>query len=841
VACRRSRTVAESVKQKRNNTKRVDATATISSRHRWCFRLVALLIPLFVLALLELALRVAGYGYPTHFLLPDRLNGEKVLRDNQQFGWRFFPPAIARTTRPVVLSPVKPPHTCRVFVFGESAAFGDPSPAFGLPRMLEVLLRNRYPGVRFEVVNAAMTAINSNVILPISKDCARGDGDVWVLYMGNNEVVGPYGGGTVFGAQVHSLASIRASIWFKASKTGQLLASLRQALVKKDSAQPSNVSLELFLDQKIRCDDPRMEKVYAHFARNLADILETGAHAGVKMVVSTVGVNLKDCAPFASLHRADLTDAQEAEWERLYQAGTKAEQMGKFSEAMGAYNQAAKIENQWADLRFRQARLLWNANEFADALQHFTLARDYDALRFRADTRINDILRRSCTNRLNEGIAFLDGEALLAQHSPHGVPGGELFYEHVHLNFSGNYWLARGIAEQITDVVKPSALKEQASTSSDWISEQECASQLGLNEWDRSQTLEIICQRFDGPPFTLQLNHDERSARVQTQLSEYRSSLSPQTITDCIRRCEQALALNTNDWALHQKLAQVLQRSPDKAQQARAIEEWRRVITLVPHYPEAHQGLGVLLARAGQTAEAETELRFALKLNRYYPNTLNALGQVMAAENRLAEAVENYEQAIQLKPHFPDALANLGEALARLGKRAEAKTRLEEALRLAPGDTEAAVHLGQLLDEKGEVSAAIARYSEILHATPDDPVAHYNLGRCMAFLGRPGEAREQYAEALRFQPDYADAHCEFAIELAKSGKESEAMIHFREAVRLKPDSEAFHKSLGVALARQHQFEEAIKEFEAAVRLDPNDAGAQQLLQAARRSGTGANH
>lgn len=798
-----------------------------------------MLIPLFVLALLELVLRVAGYGYPTHFLLADRFNGQKVFHDNQQFGWRFFPPAIARTTRPVVLSPVKPPQTCRIFVFGESAAFGDPSPAFGLPRVLEVLLRNRYPGVHFEVVNAAMTAINSNVILPIARDCAHGDGDVWVLYMGNNEVVGPYGGGTVFGPQVPSLASIRASIWFKATKTGQLLSSLREALTKKESGQPSNVSLELFLDQKIRHDDPRMEKVYARFARNLADILETGKHAGIKVVVSTVAVNLKDCAPFSSLHRRDLSDAQQAEWERLFEAGIHAEQAGKLSEAMETYSQAARIDNQWADLQFRHGRLLWTANEFADSLQKFTLARDYDALRFRADTRINEIIRRSCTNRLNEGIAFLDGDALLAQHSPHGIPGGELFYEHVHLNFTGNYWLARGIAEQITDVLKPPVLKGQAPAGSDWISADECAAQLALNEWDRSQTLEIVRQRLEGPPFTLQLNHDEQSANVQKQLAECRSHLSAQTITDCVHRCEQALAVNTNDWALHQKLAQVLQGAPDNAP-TRAIEEWRRVIALVPHYPEAHQGLGVLLARAGQTAEAEAEFRLALKLNKYYPNALNALGKVLAAQNRLPEAVENYEKALELKPHFPDALVNLGEALERLGKKAEAKAHFEEALRLAPGNTEAIVRLGLLLDEKGEVSAAITRYGEILGGAPENVAAHYNLGRCLVFLGRSGEAREQYAEALRLQPDFADAHCELGIELAKSGKEAEAMAHFREAARLKPDSEVFHKSLGVALARQRQFVEATKEFEAAVRLDPNDAAAQQLLQAARRSGNSAD-
>jgi tetratricopeptide (TPR) repeat protein len=828
------------VKQKRNNANKADAAATISPGRRWWFRFVALLIPLFVLAPLEITLRFAGYGYPAHFLLADRLNGQKVLRDNQQFGWRFFPPAIARTTRPVVLSPLKPPQTCRIYVFGESAAFGDPSPAFGLPRMLEVLLRNRYPGVHFEVVNAAMTAINSNVILPIAKDCEHGHGDVWVLYMGNNEVVGPYGGGTVFGPQVPSVASIRASIWFKATKTGQLLANLREALRTKKSGQPSNVSLELFLDQKIRHDDPRMEKVYDHFARNLADILETGTHAGAKIVVSTVAVNLKDCAPFASLHRPDLTDGQKAEWDRVYQAGINSEQAGKLSEATEAYNQAASIDDQWADLQFHQGRLLWRAGEFTNGLQHLILARDYDALRFRADTRINNILRRSCTNRLNEGIAFLDGDALLAQRSPHGVPGNELFYEHVHLNFTGNYWLARGVAEQIIDVLKPPALKGQAP-GSDWISEQECAAQLGLNDWDRAQTLEIVHQRLDGPPFTLQLNHDEQSARVQQELTEFRSHMSADTIADCAHRCEQALTLNTNDWTLHQKLAQVLQGTPDKASQVRAIEEWRRVIALVPHYADAHQGLGALLARPGQTAEAEAELRLALKLNSYYPNALNSVGDVLAAQNRFAEAVENYEKALRLKPHFPDALVGLGEALARLGKKTEAKARFEEALRLAPGNTEATVHLARLLDEKGEVSAAISRYSEILRSTPENTVAHYNLGRCLALLGRSGEARLHYAEAVRLQPDYADAHCELAIELAKSGEETEAMPHFREAVRLKPDSEEFHKSLGVALARQRQFGEATKEFEAAVRLAPNDAAAQQLLKAAHRSGAGANH
>ena len=143
------------------------------------FRALAFVgVPLAMLALLELGLRLAGFGYPTGFLLGARPNGQKVFTQNNRFGWRFFGPRLSRTPRSFTMAQVKPPDTFRVFVFGESAAFGDPQPEYGLPRMLQAMLELRYPGVPFEVVNAAMTGINSHAVLPIARDCAKADADV---------------------------------------------------------------------------------------------------------------------------------------------------------------------------------------------------------------------------------------------------------------------------------------------------------------------------------------------------------------------------------------------------------------------------------------------------------------------------------------------------------------------------------------------------------------------------------------------------------------------------------------------------------------------------------------
>jgi len=49
---------------------------------------------------------------------------------------------------------------------------GTPDPAFNFGRILAVMLRQQYPGVQFEVVNGAMTAINSHVALRIEPDYA---------------------------------------------------------------------------------------------------------------------------------------------------------------------------------------------------------------------------------------------------------------------------------------------------------------------------------------------------------------------------------------------------------------------------------------------------------------------------------------------------------------------------------------------------------------------------------------------------------------------------------------------------------------------------------------------
>jgi hypothetical protein len=141
------------------------ATGLPPRRPRWQFRLAAAALPILGLVLLEGSLRIFGFGFPTGFFLPSRVRGQEMLIENRRFTRRFFPARLARTPQSFAIPAHKSPDTCRIFIMGESAAMGDPEPAFAFGRILAVLLGAEYPGRKFEVINAALTPINSHVTM----------------------------------------------------------------------------------------------------------------------------------------------------------------------------------------------------------------------------------------------------------------------------------------------------------------------------------------------------------------------------------------------------------------------------------------------------------------------------------------------------------------------------------------------------------------------------------------------------------------------------------------------------------------------------------------------------
>src|SRR6201997_4975754 len=204
----------------------VTGTSVAAKRHWVLLIASAVVAPVVLLCCLEGVLRLTGVGYPTSLLIPCTVQGKPASCYNLFFAAPFFPAGSVQSPRLYSIPPQKAAGTYRIFVLGESAAMGDPDPAYGFSRYLEVMLRERYPSMNFEVVNTGSVAINSHVLLPIARGLASQRPDLFIIYSGNNEVVGPYGPGTALTSSGMSLPVIRSSMYWRSTRLGQLLTKL---------------------------------------------------------------------------------------------------------------------------------------------------------------------------------------------------------------------------------------------------------------------------------------------------------------------------------------------------------------------------------------------------------------------------------------------------------------------------------------------------------------------------------------------------------------------------------------------------------------------------------------
>jgi tetratricopeptide (TPR) repeat protein len=692
------------------------APPLVTGRRLWLFRIITVtVIPVLLFSLLEISLCIIGYGFPTTIAIKEKTDNNPCYYNNPKFAWRFFRPNIARTTEPFVFPVNKSGDTYRIFVMGASAAAGTPDGAFCFGRILQDMLRSRYPKANFEVITAAMPAINSHVVRQIAKDCTRYQADLFIVYLGNNEVVGPYGAGTVFSTMSSSLSVIRLGITLKATKLGQLITNLLESASSGNSPKIWR-GMGMFLDKQVRAADASLRIVYRHFQRNLQDIRRLACNSGIKIILCTVPCNLKDSPPFASLHRPDLADAERKSWDGIYQRGAQCETDGNYAEAVKLYLQAAEIDDRYADLQFRLGRCYWEMGEYEKARDKYILARELDTLRFRADAKINEIIRDTAVNKTDEGVFLVDAVELFDENSPHRTPGEELFYEHVHMNFKGNYLLAGAILQQVEKIL-PDRIKSYRAAESSFPTEAECAQYLAYTDWDRCNIAEKVLNDYiKQAPFTNQLYHTQRIKGMEQEINALKAAISPEVVNEVEAGYRRAIEQTPSDWWLHWKYGQLLE---DLGKSEAAARQYRLVLDSVPHHYEALAVLGLLCGKEGDL-----------------------------------DAAINYNlQSVHIYPPFPESHFNLGFAYHLKKNYDKAVEHYSWVARLLPDRAEAHNNLGLVLFQQGKVAEAIKAYRNGLKFVPDNLDLHYNLGIVLAEKGQRDEAVRELNAALKINPN----------------------------------------------------------------------------------------
>jgi tetratricopeptide (TPR) repeat protein len=718
----------DALQRKTEADPRPDSPAPAASRQqfavwkKWLFRLVAITaIPAILFVTVELSLRAFGFGYPTGAIIEVATEAGRVCRRNIKFGWRFFPKNVSRVSEPFSFAADKPEDAYRIFVLGGSAAQGTPDPAYAFSRILNVMLNERYPGVRFEVVNMAITAVNSHVVREIARDCARYQPDLFIVYLGNNEVVGPFGAGTVFGTLSPNLAAIRASVAMKSLKLGQLVERLTDSFRKRDDAPLSWQGLRMFLDKKVRPDSEDLQHVYSHFRHNLGDIIQSGLDGGGAVIVSTVASNLNDCPPFSAQHRLGLDAPALSRWSALYNAGIDLESRELFGEALQQYLQAAAIDDEHADLQFRMGRCYQETGAYEKAKARYLRARDLDTLRFRADSEINGVIHAVAGGFGGEDVRLVDAVAFINDSAPHGLPGAEFFYEHVHLRFKGAYLIAKSVLKEVEKLL-PLEMAGEIPT------EEECAARLAQTGWDRLRLLNHVNETYiKKPPSTDQLYFERRVAEWALEIESLGAYRQRAGIEESAAQYREAIRLWPSDWKLRAQFGDFLRVA--LRDNKSAAEQWRLVIERVPHY-NAYSMLGMSLGMQGRFDEAIRNFNLALEINPQFDQGYANLASTLSMKGDKTGAAENFMKALQINPQFsPQVHMDLAKVLAGAGRNSEAIEHLRQALIIYPESAELHFYLGAFLAEEKQPAEAIEELRHALSLNPDHPGARAALNK----------------------------------------------------------------------------------------------------------------
>src|SRR5258705_10436482 len=170
--------------------------------------------------------------------------------------------------------------------------------------------------------------------------------------------------------------------------------------------------MEMFLKKQVPADDVRLTKVYEHFEANLREIIETGSRAGAKIVLSTVASKLKESPTFASMHGRGFKNTNQ--WEVAYNEGVERLREVNPKLALESFGRAGTLDDRYAKLQFHLGRCTLEVGHTNEARKAFGLARDLDALRFRADARINQIIAAQAAAHK---VKLVDAVDLVNRHS----------------------------------------------------------------------------------------------------------------------------------------------------------------------------------------------------------------------------------------------------------------------------------------------------------------------------------------------------------------------------------------------------------------------------------------
>ncbi len=587
---------------------------------RLVFLLVTLVFPVAFFGAAELLLRVARYdGSPALFDRPAKLHG-KYLVPARNIGARYFPrdPSPPSPSVDAFLAD-KPRNVVRIFVLGESVAAGFPYSAnAAFSNALRYALQDVLPLDTVEVVNLAIAATNTFTIADLAKEVIARQPDAVLIYAGHNEYYGALGAGSTESLGQYP-GFVRLYLRLQRFRTFLLLRNLVAAVTARPGSEisglpPASRMETVVRDVRITLGGETYLRGIRQFGSNLQEILATFADAHVPVFIGSTPSNLRDLRPFGSVRRPS------------------------------------------ANAAFDSARTALSRGDTPGAARLFALARDLDVIRFRAPGDFSRIVRAVSAR---PGAHYVPVEERFKASAKYGIPGSDLFLEHVHPTSHGQVLIAREYFEAIR---RAGFLGRRSDTSrlAHW---DEYERRLPLTELDHLIAGHVVRSITSRWPFVPAGGRNDY--RREYRSSSYVDSLAFEVSVGRSQWSSAKLELGERLFAGgHPGLAAL---------------EYKGLIGREPHSEAAYRLAGRALLAAGDTAQARDFIQRAQDIE---PSAFSSfvLGVLAVEEKKLPQAAALLEQSLKLGPDTPATLHQLSLTYALSGELQRARAL---AMRLA--------------------------------------------------------------------------------------------------------------------------------------------------------------
>jgi len=221
----------------------------------------------------------------------------------------------------------------------------------------------------------------------------------------------------------------------------------------------------------------------------------------------------------------------------------------------------------------------------------------------------------------------------------------------------------------------------------------------------------------------------------------------------------------------------------ETGQADKAVDQFRRVVRLVPLSADAHYQLAMSLGRSGDIEAARCSLEHALNIDHGHLRARISLGTVMHALGSPMVALDHLRKAQSRAPYDIELNVRLGRLFVELGNNEAARKLYMKALEVRPGHPEAVCGLASLYVYGGNPEAAYRLIEPLLQ----QKVVNVTVATTFAGICRPMRRCNEAVVLLErcFQQAVSVEDCSrlhFALGKLydKEGAYHEAFQHFKQ-------------------------------------------------------------